>query len=311
MRPKLAGLESPLLRERANDIRDVGRRVLALLTGSPAAGLEAPRRFHPHRRGTEPLRGGPAGPHQGAGPLHHHRRPHRPRGHPGPVPGHPRHLRHRRSRAGSSPTGAGGAGRQQGDPAAPPQRRRNWPRPRTRRPPGRQRVHERGRPFGPAVTADGVAIEVAANIRNAQEAREAVAAGAEGVGLLRSEFLFLDRETAPTEDEQAAEYCRRGQAPGSRPQAGDPHPGRGRRQAPALPAPAQGRQSLPGPARRAGEPGAARIVPHPAAGHPARRAPGGPAHHVPHDRHPGGAARRPGHPGRGGHSPGASPPRSG
>ena len=33
------------------------------------------------------------------------------------------------------------------------------------------------------------------------------AAGAEGVGLLRSEFLFMDRDTAPTEDEQAAEYC--------------------------------------------------------------------------------------------------------
>ena len=58
-----------------------------------------------------------------------------------------------------------------------------------------------------AVTADGHRIEVAANIRNAQEAREAVAAGAEGVGLLRSEFLFDNRDTAPSEDEQAAEYC--------------------------------------------------------------------------------------------------------
>ncbi|WP_233886865.1 phosphoenolpyruvate--protein phosphotransferase [Paraburkholderia flagellata] len=58
-----------------------------------------------------------------------------------------------------------------------------------------------------AVTADGHRVEVVANIRNAQEAREAVAAGAEGVGLLRSEFLFSDRDTAPSEDEQAAEYC--------------------------------------------------------------------------------------------------------
>ena len=58
-----------------------------------------------------------------------------------------------------------------------------------------------------AMTADGHRIEVVANIRNAQEAREAVAAGAEGVGLLRSEFLFDDRDTAPSEDEQAAEYC--------------------------------------------------------------------------------------------------------
>ncbi len=58
-----------------------------------------------------------------------------------------------------------------------------------------------------AVTADGHRVEVVANIRNAQEAREAVAAGAEGVGLLRSEFLFDNRDRAPSEDEQAAEYC--------------------------------------------------------------------------------------------------------
>ncbi|SAK56463.1 phosphoenolpyruvate--protein phosphotransferase [Caballeronia fortuita] len=58
-----------------------------------------------------------------------------------------------------------------------------------------------------AFTADGHRVEVVANIRNAQEARDAVAAGAEGVGLLRSEFLFDNRDTAPSEDEQAAEYC--------------------------------------------------------------------------------------------------------
>ncbi|SAK97269.1 phosphoenolpyruvate--protein phosphotransferase [Caballeronia temeraria] len=58
-----------------------------------------------------------------------------------------------------------------------------------------------------AVTADGHRVEVVANIRNAQEARDGVAAGAEGVGLLRSEFLFDNRDTAPSEDEQAAEYC--------------------------------------------------------------------------------------------------------
>jgi phosphocarrier protein FPr/phosphocarrier protein len=57
-----------------------------------------------------------------------------------------------------------------------------------------------------AMTADGHRVEVVANIRNAQEARDAVAAGAEGVGLLRSEFLFDNRDTAPSEDEQAAEY---------------------------------------------------------------------------------------------------------
>jgi phosphocarrier protein FPr/phosphocarrier protein len=58
-----------------------------------------------------------------------------------------------------------------------------------------------------AMTADGHRVEVVANIRNAQEARDAVLAGAEGVGLLRSEFLFDNRDTAPSEDEQAAQYC--------------------------------------------------------------------------------------------------------
>ncbi|PZU53251.1 MAG: phosphoenolpyruvate--protein phosphotransferase, partial [Brevundimonas sp.] len=55
-------------------------------------------------------------------------------------------------------------------------------------------------------TADGVRIEVFANLGDAAEAAPAVAGGAEGCGLLRTEFLFLERETAPDEDEQLAEY---------------------------------------------------------------------------------------------------------
>ncbi len=55
-------------------------------------------------------------------------------------------------------------------------------------------------------TADGVRIEVFANLGQASEAAPAVAQGAEGCGLLRTEFLFLDRDTAPSEDEQAAAY---------------------------------------------------------------------------------------------------------
>ncbi len=58
----------------------------------------------------------------------------------------------------------------------------------------------------PAVTSDGVRIEVVANVRNAQDASDGVANGGEGVGLLRSEFLFDDRPTAPDENEQAAAY---------------------------------------------------------------------------------------------------------
>ena len=58
----------------------------------------------------------------------------------------------------------------------------------------------------PALTKDGHHVEVAANIGGPDDARDAHAAGAEGVGLLRSEFLFLDRANAPTEDEQYGVY---------------------------------------------------------------------------------------------------------
>ncbi len=66
-------------------------------------------------------------------------------------------------------------------------------------------------------TADGVRIEVLANIGSLAEAEAAVKNGAEGCGLLRTEFLFLDRQTAPTEAEQAAAYEAIASALGSRP----------------------------------------------------------------------------------------------
>jgi phosphoenolpyruvate-protein phosphotransferase len=53
-----------------------------------------------------------------------------------------------------------------------------------------------------ASTRDGRRVEVAANIGDIAGARAAVENGAEGVGLLRTEFLFLTRETPPTEEEQ-------------------------------------------------------------------------------------------------------------
>jgi phosphocarrier protein FPr len=58
----------------------------------------------------------------------------------------------------------------------------------------------------PAVTRDGHRVEIAANVGEVEEARQVPRVGAESVGLLRSEFLFLDRRTAPTEDEQTAAY---------------------------------------------------------------------------------------------------------
>ncbi|MGF1642046.1 MAG: phosphoenolpyruvate--protein phosphotransferase [Thiotrichales bacterium] len=60
--------------------------------------------------------------------------------------------------------------------------------------------------YEPAITTDGQRIEVVANIGNGPEAEQAVNAGAEGIGLLRSEFLFLQRAEPPDEDEQFAAY---------------------------------------------------------------------------------------------------------
>ncbi len=57
-----------------------------------------------------------------------------------------------------------------------------------------------------ADTVDGHHMEVVANIGGLDDARAAVEKGAEGVGLLRSEFVFLDRRSAPSEDEQAKIY---------------------------------------------------------------------------------------------------------
>jgi phosphocarrier protein FPr/phosphocarrier protein len=55
-------------------------------------------------------------------------------------------------------------------------------------------------------TADGERIEVFANLGSAAEAHVAVAHGAEGCGLLRTEFLFLERNSPPDEEEQRRQY---------------------------------------------------------------------------------------------------------
>ena len=68
-----------------------------------------------------------------------------------------------------------------------------------------------------AITTDGREIEIAANIGGVADARNAVEMGCDGVGLLRSEFLFLERTTAPSEDEQYGVYQEIADVLGSRP----------------------------------------------------------------------------------------------
>jgi phosphocarrier protein FPr len=58
----------------------------------------------------------------------------------------------------------------------------------------------------PATTRDGQRVKIVANVGSEKEATQVVAGGGEGVGLLRTEFLFMDRASAPDEDEQARIY---------------------------------------------------------------------------------------------------------
>jgi phosphoenolpyruvate-protein phosphotransferase len=69
----------------------------------------------------------------------------------------------------------------------------------------------------PAVTRDGHAVEVVANIGSEAEAKAALVYGAKGVGLLRTEFLYLDRKTAPGEEEQHQAYAAILEVMGTRP----------------------------------------------------------------------------------------------
>ena len=71
--------------------------------------------------------------------------------------------------------------------------------------------------LAPATMRDGRHIEVAANAGNLLDARSAIENGAEGIGLLRTEFLYLTRQTPPSEEEQFNTLQEFGQIMGNRP----------------------------------------------------------------------------------------------
>lgn len=58
----------------------------------------------------------------------------------------------------------------------------------------------------PAVTLDGHGIALAANVEHAEDAPAVIASGAEGVGLFRTEYIFINRDHIPSEDEQYESY---------------------------------------------------------------------------------------------------------
>jgi phosphocarrier protein FPr len=64
----------------------------------------------------------------------------------------------------------------------------------------------RAEALAPASTRDGLLVEVAANVGTPDDVAAATAAGCDGVGLFRTEFLFMGRDAMPSEDEQQAAY---------------------------------------------------------------------------------------------------------
>lgn len=69
----------------------------------------------------------------------------------------------------------------------------------------------------PATTRDGHQVQIGANINLAEQAAFALEQGAEGVGLMRTEFLFLERGDSPTEQDQYLAYSAMAKAMGDRP----------------------------------------------------------------------------------------------
>jgi len=109
---------------------------------------------------------------------------------------------------------------------------------------GEQRQAARAAAHVDCVSADGVRIEVMANLASVADAASAADQGAEGCGLMRTEFLFLDRASPPSEDEQAHQYQVMADALGGRPLVIRTLDIGGDKAAPYLPIPAEENPAL-------------------------------------------------------------------
>jgi phosphoenolpyruvate-protein phosphotransferase/dihydroxyacetone kinase phosphotransfer subunit len=194
-------LDEPLLQERAADVLDVGRRVVGAITGAGVAGPTEPgivlagELTPAEAAGLDPeLVRGIATAHGSA--TAHAAILARALGLPAAVGLGDGLLQ---IAEGTPLLLDGDAGTLLVDPTEALLREAEDRRERDaqRRAAARERAHE------PGAMRDGARVEVFANLGKATEAAEAVQLGAEGVGLLRTEFLFLDRAELPDEEEQA------------------------------------------------------------------------------------------------------------
>lgn len=213
----LAGLRDPVLAERATDVRDVGERVLRLLAGVSAQAPAMPDEpFVLVAYDLTPSEAAALDPGRVlgfctavGGPNAHTAILARALGLPAVVSAGPQVL-DLADKTEVILDGRAGTLTIAPDADEIARSRAELARIQARRAAAEQAAAE------PAETADGYRVEVAANIAGAEDARRAAASGGEGVGLLRTEFLFLDRADPPTEDEQFAVYREIVQALGGR-----------------------------------------------------------------------------------------------
>ncbi|MCJ2093941.1 phosphoenolpyruvate--protein phosphotransferase [Methylobacterium sp. J-072] len=204
---QLAALGNPVLAGRAADLRDVGRRVLAQIDPALKSGHDLPDRpciliapdlAPSDTAGLEPARVLGLATAQG-GPTSHTAILARTLGIPAIVAGGPGLL----ALANRSEAILDGAtGRLYLDPSAADIASAQAWRDRQR---AQAEAESRERAL-PARTRDGHAVAIGANVNNPEQVPFALDQGAEGVGLMRTEFLFLERGESPGEDDQYATY---------------------------------------------------------------------------------------------------------
>lgn len=205
---QLSQLQNALLAERANDLRDVGGRVLRILTGATTETLSYPENTILAAEDLTPSDMASLDRSRivgfctvAGGATSHVAILARSMDIPAIAGAEPRLM--------DLPDGTpvildGGKGRLRLNPSADEMERTRQRQLRL----AEQRQADHAAKDQPAVTSDEHRIEVVANIGSQADAERAVELGAEGVGLLRTEFIFLERTAAPSEDEQAAIYSR-------------------------------------------------------------------------------------------------------
>ena len=209
MAGQLSALGNPVLAARAADLQDVGRRVLAQIDPGLAIGTLADLPQSPCILVADDL-----SPSDTAmldtdkvvgiatalgGPTSHSAILARTLGIPSVVAGGAQLLS---LAAGATAIVDGDAGRVWLNPSEPDlASAREWIAAREA-----QRIAQEAERSRPADTTDGVSIAIGANINRPDQAALALAQGGEGVGLMRTEFLFLEAGETPGEDEQFATY---------------------------------------------------------------------------------------------------------